>query len=173
MVLFKRLSFGEISQKLSESTLAIGGTSLSSFDFDFEKGSTFAFEKDSLVEKHHGTMTLYKKDGTSKSFPMTRESFYPLSRGQSERMQPAYEVLVKEGYSDSLWKIYDRDSDIDKTMLELIERFHEELLIVKEQKMPNFLFTYDDDVHTDMAKFMLFSEGGVEDVYASLSNKYV
>lgn len=173
MVLFRRLSFSEISQKLSESTLAIGEMSLDSFDFDFENGSTFAFEKDFLIEKHLGTMTLYKKDKTSKSFPMTRETFYPLSRGQLERMQPTYEVLVKEGYYDSLWKIYSQDPDIDKTMSELIQKFHHELLVVKEKKMPNFLFTYDDNVHTDMAKFMLFSEGGVEDVYTTLSNKYV
>jgi len=175
LVLFKRVSFGEISQTLSESTLALGASSLASFDFDFEKGSVFAFEKDNLVEKHQGTMTLYKKDGASKSFPMTRETFYGLSRSQLERMQPTYEVLVREGYAESIWKMYDQDSNVEKEMLDLIVKFNEELLNVKEMKMlSDFLFTYDDEVHTEMAKFMLFDEGGVkDDVYTTLSNEYV
>ncbi|MDI3236431.1 hypothetical protein QK289_15555 [Exiguobacterium antarcticum] len=174
MVLFKRLSFSQISQKLSESTLQLGVSSLSSFDFDFEESPAYVFERDMLIEKHQGTMTLYKKDGASQSFQMTREAFYPLNRNQLGRMQPAYEVLMKEGYGGSIGKIYDSHLGVENSMLELINKFHDELLLVKEMKMVDFLFTYDDETHTDMAKFMLFGVGGVEEsVHTTLSNKYI
>jgi len=159
MTFFTRLTFKDLNEEVAEAALSQYGDRFKSFDFDSESAASYQFEEGRLVERHTGLMTLYKENEDSRQFKMTRENIYQLNRNQLQKMESSYEVLRQEGLSNQIGlqvKLLDSNMDDLKT------KFETDLLDLKKEVKPEFLFSFDYGVYIEMAQYMNEKEWEVD-----------
>lgn len=162
MTMFKRLSFEKMNDEMQKASLSQAIDRFQTFDFDFEKAASYHFEDGRLVETHEGTMTLFKGWGDTQTFPMTRESFYDLSRDRLQRMESSYAVLKEEGFENTISRASILDvakDDFRLSMKEVKTSFENELLDLKERAKPDFCFSFEYLTFLKMATYMNLQEG--------------